>query len=94
MEISCIRTTVRTTIPLVWTGEALLWKLHVAEVQPSGRQGNTVRTWLKSGKNFNEILESRSYSCLSGRLMPTVRTKPMFIKPDAHLNLQPINRGP
>jgi hypothetical protein len=24
-------------------------------VRPSGRQDNTVRTWLKSGKNFCEI---------------------------------------
>jgi hypothetical protein len=55
MEISCIWSTVRTTITLVRTREALIWKLYAAEVWPSGRQGNTVRTWLKSGKNFSKI---------------------------------------
>jgi len=54
----------------------------------------TVRTRLKLGKNCSEILESRSHSCSSRRLMSTVRTAPRFIKPDAHLSLQPINRGP
>jgi hypothetical protein len=42
MEITCIRSTVWTTIPLVQTREALIWKLLAAEVQPSGRQGTTV----------------------------------------------------
>jgi hypothetical protein len=58
METACIRSTVRTTIPLVRTHEALVWKLLTAEVRPSGRQGNTIWTQLKSGKNFSEILES------------------------------------
>jgi hypothetical protein len=73
---------------------SLNMKLRVAEVRPSGRQGNTVQMWLKSGKNFSVILESRSHNCLSGRLMSTVRMPPRFIKLDAHFNLQPINRGP
>jgi hypothetical protein len=94
MEIACNRSTVQTTIPLVWMREALIWKLRAAEVRPSRRQDNTVRTRLKSGKNFSEIVESRSHSCPSGRLMSTVLTTPRFFKPDAHLNLQPINRGP
>jgi hypothetical protein len=72
MEIPCIRSTVRTTIPLVWTHEALIWKLLVAEVRPSGRQGNTIRMLLKTGKNCSKIFESRSHSCLSGRRMTTV----------------------
>jgi len=54
----------------------------------------TVRTRLKLGKNFNEILESRSHSCPFGRLMSTVQTTPRFIKPDDYLNQRPINRGP
>jgi hypothetical protein len=94
MEIACIWSTFRKTIPLVWTREALIWKLRAVEVRPSGRQGNTVRTWFKLGKNFSEILESRSHSCLSGRPMTTLRTGPRFFKPNVHLNLQPINRGP
>jgi len=49
---------------------------------------------LKSGKNFSEILERRSHSCSSGSLMSTVQMAPWFFKPDAHLNLEPINRGP
>jgi len=32
MEIVCIRSTVQTTIPLVRTHEALVWKLLAAEV--------------------------------------------------------------
>jgi len=78
MEIVCIRSTVRTTIPLVRTYEALIWKLRTTKVRPSGRQGNTVRTRLKSRKNFNEILESRSHSCSSGCPMTTVQTTPRF----------------
>jgi hypothetical protein len=57
MEIARIRSTVRTTILLVRTREALVWKLLAAEVQPSRRQGTTVRTRRKSGKNFNKIFE-------------------------------------
>jgi hypothetical protein len=67
MEIACIKSIVRTTIPLVLNREVLIWKLRATELQLSGRQGNTIRTRLKSGKNFCEILESRSHSCLSGR---------------------------
>jgi hypothetical protein len=55
MEIACIRSTVSTTIPLVQTLEALVWKLLVAEVRPFGRQSITARTQLKIGKNFSEI---------------------------------------
>jgi hypothetical protein len=55
MEIAYIRSTVRTTIPLVRTREALIWKLLAAEVLPFGRHGNIVRIWLKLGKNFSEI---------------------------------------
>jgi hypothetical protein len=94
MEIVCIGSTVRTIIPLVRTRETLIWKLRTAKVRSSGRQGNTVQTRLKSGKNFSEILESRSHCCPSECPMTTVRTAPRFIKPDAYLNQQPINRGP
>jgi len=52
---------------LVQTREALIWKLRAAEVQLSGRQGNTVRMRLKTGKNFSESLGSRSHNCPSGR---------------------------
>jgi len=55
MEIPYIRSAVRTTILLVRTREALVWKLLAAEVRQSGRQDTTVRTRLKIGKNFNEI---------------------------------------
>jgi hypothetical protein len=44
MEIACIKLTVLTTIPLVRTHEALIWKLRAAEVRPFGQQGNTIRT--------------------------------------------------
>jgi len=94
MEIACIWSTIRTTILLVWTREALIRKLPVAKVRPSRWHGNTVQERLKSRKNFSEILESRSDSCPSGRLMSTVQTAPRIFKPNAYLNLQPINRGP
>jgi hypothetical protein len=78
MEIACIRSTVWMTIPLVQMRKPLIWKLRAAEVRPSGRQGNTVRTRLKSGKKFSKILESRSHSCPSGCHMTTIRTAPRF----------------
>jgi hypothetical protein len=55
MKIVWIRSTVRTAIPLVWTRKAFIWKLLAVKVRPFGRQGTTVRTQLKSGKNFSEI---------------------------------------
>jgi hypothetical protein len=55
MEIVCIRSTVRTIEPLVQTRQPLIWKLRAAKVRLSGRQDNTVRTRLISGKNFCEI---------------------------------------
>jgi hypothetical protein len=55
MEIACIRSTIWTTILLVRTREALVWKLLAVEVRPFERQGITVWTWLKTGKNFSEI---------------------------------------
>jgi hypothetical protein len=57
MEIVCIRSTVWTTIPLVRMREALVWKLLAAEVWLTEQQGTTVRTRLKTGKNFREIFE-------------------------------------
>jgi len=78
MEITCIRSIVWTTIPLVRTHEGLIWKLLVVEVRPSERQGNTIRMRLKLGKNFSEILESRSHSCPSGRPMTSVWMAPRF----------------
>jgi hypothetical protein len=96
MEIACIRSTVRTTIPLIRTHEALVWKLLAAEVRPSGQQGTTIWTRLKSRKNFSEIfgkpiaqlsVQTPYDYCPDG-------TNLGFIKPDAHLNPQPINRGP
>jgi hypothetical protein len=37
MEIACIRSAVWTTIPLVQTREASIWKLLAADMRPSGR---------------------------------------------------------
>jgi hypothetical protein len=47
MEIASIKSNVQTTIPLVQTREALVWKLLAVEVRPSRRQGTTVWTRLK-----------------------------------------------
>jgi hypothetical protein len=45
-------------------------------------------------KEFLRNLESRSHSCPSGRFISTVQMAPRYFMPHAHLNLQPINRGP
>jgi hypothetical protein len=52
MEIVCIKSTVRTTILLVQTREAFIWKLLAANVRLSGRQGTTVWTRLRNRKEF------------------------------------------
>jgi hypothetical protein len=49
---------------------------------------------LKQERSSAKFSEFRSHSCLSGWTMTTVRTAPSFIKPDAHLNYYPINKGP
>jgi len=55
MEIACIISTIRTTILLVRTREASIWKLLAVNVRPSGRQGNTVRSGSQTEKIFSEI---------------------------------------
>jgi hypothetical protein len=52
LEIVCIRSTVQTTILLVRMHEAFIWKLLAANVRPSERQGNTVRTRPSNRKDF------------------------------------------
>jgi hypothetical protein len=95
LEIACIKSAIRTTIPLVWTREAFIWKLLAMEVRSSGRQGITVRTRFKNRKEFQR--NSREVDCIAVRLdgprLPSGQ-RLGFIKPDAQLNLQPINRGP
>jgi hypothetical protein len=49
---------------------------------------------LKQVRFSVKFSEFRSHSCPDGHPMTTVRTAPSFIKPDSHLNYQPINRGP
>jgi hypothetical protein len=63
-----------------------------ATVRTTGH--NYLDTAFKHERSSAKFLEFRSQSCSSGRSMTTVRTVPSFIKPDAHLNCQPINRGP
>jgi hypothetical protein len=70
------------------------------EITCSGRA--TVRTTghhrpdeaLKQEIFSAKFLEFQMHSYLFGRPMTTVWTAPSFIKLDAHLNCQPINRGP
>jgi hypothetical protein len=66
MEIECIRSTVQTTYPMFRTHQGLIWKLRATKVQPSGRQGNTVRTRLNSGKNLCAVVRSDAL-CLPSR---------------------------
>jgi hypothetical protein len=51
-------------------------------------------TALKQERSSAKFLEFQSHICPSGWPMTTVRTAPSFIKLDAHLSPQPINRGP
>jgi hypothetical protein len=81
--------------PLVWTLESLIWKLLATDMRPSGRQCLTVQTRLSYMKDFQRKSQKFwSHSCPSGRLRFTVRTASVHITAVAHLNPQPINRGP
>jgi hypothetical protein len=63
-----------------------------ATVRTTGR--HHLDAVLKQERYSAKFSEFRSHSCPSERPMTTVRTAPSFIKPDAYLNCQPINRGP
>jgi hypothetical protein len=94
MKIACITSTVGTTILLVRTRETSIWKLLAAgraTVRTTGQHRPDVG--LKQERYSAKFSKFRSHSCPSGRPMTTFRTGPSFIKPDAHLNCQPINRG-
>jgi hypothetical protein len=52
IEIAFKRSAVRTTILLVLTREASIWKLLASNVRPSGLQGNTIQTRLSNRKDF------------------------------------------
>jgi hypothetical protein len=96
MEIACFwRSTIRTAIPLGPNARSLIWKLLAADVRPFGWQCLTVRMRLLNRKDFQwKSQKFWSYSCPSGLLMSTVRTGSVLITAVAHLNPQPINRGP
>jgi hypothetical protein len=95
MEISCWRLTVRTAIPHGPDARSLIWKLLSADVRPSGWQCLTVRTRLSNRKDFQrKSLKFWSHSCLSGQPMSTVLAVSIYFTEVAHLNPQPINRGP
>jgi hypothetical protein len=49
---------------------------------------------LKQERSSVKFLKFRSHSCPSRRPMTTIQTGANFIKLDAHLNCQPINKGP
>jgi hypothetical protein len=58
MEIVCSRSPFRMAILLVRMLEALTRKLLAANVRPSGRQGNTVRTRLSNRKDFQQYSQN------------------------------------
>jgi hypothetical protein len=78
MKFACIRSTVRTTIPSVWTCESLVWKILAAEVRLPGRRGLPFGRGSKQERISAKFLESRSHSCPSGRPMNTFWTAPRF----------------
>jgi hypothetical protein len=56
MEITCSKSTVRTTIPPVRTHEAFIRKLLAAEVRPSGRGSEAVAVCVVAALNLKSIL--------------------------------------
>jgi len=94
MEITCSRSPVRSAILLVRTREAFITKLLTADVRPVQMTvPNRPDAGLKQERSSAKFSKFRSHSCLSGWPMTTVQKTPSFIKPDAHLSPQPINRG-
>jgi hypothetical protein len=80
---------------LVRMRESLIWKLLAVDMRPSGRQCLTVRKRLSNRKDFQlKYHKFWSHSCPSGWLRFTVRTASVHNTVVAHLNPQPINRGP
>jgi hypothetical protein len=75
--------------------EASIWKLLAPDVRPSGRQGTTIRTRLRNRKEFQQNSRTINHTVvrLNDPCLPSGR-RLVFVKPDAHLNRQPINRGP
>jgi len=72
MKIACIRSTVQTTDVMVRMRQSLIWKLCAIKVRPSGRQGNTIQTWLNSGKNFSEFWKAdRTVVCPEDLCLPS-----------------------
>jgi hypothetical protein len=78
MEIACIRSTVRTTIPLVRTCKAFIWKLLEWKCDRQDDRAPPSECGSNQERISAKFLESRSHSCPSGRPMTTVRTGPRF----------------
>jgi hypothetical protein len=74
MEITCIRSAVRTTVPLVQTCDCPDDKAHRPDVA------------LKQERSSAKFLEFQLHGCPSGQPMTIVQTAPSYIKPDSHLN--------
>jgi len=95
MEIACSRSPVWTAIPLGPDAQSLS-----KEITCSGRAtvwitvSHRPDAALKQERFSAKISKFWSHSCPSERPMTTVRMAPSFIKPDAQLSPQPINRGP
>jgi hypothetical protein len=80
MEIECIKSTVRTTIHLVRTHEASIWKLRAAEVWLSGRQGSWLITQLsvRTGPRFYQarhLVENSKNSILNSLVLKELYCK-------------------
>jgi hypothetical protein len=85
----------RRLSPLVQKRKSLIWKLLTTNVRPSGQQCLTVLTRLSNRKDFQRKSQKFwSYNCLSVWLRFTIWTTSIHITAVAHLNHQPINRGP
>jgi len=76
--------------------DARLLKARITiQISPSTRQSTSVRTRLLNRKDFSAKFLENPVAQLSVRTaMPTVQTVPIYIFPNAHLSLQPINKGP
>jgi hypothetical protein len=82
-----IRSAVRTTILPIRTREASIWNYLQRTCDCPDNRATLPRRSSQTRKIFSEI-----FRILVVQL--SIRTMPSFIKPDAHLNCLPINRGP
>jgi hypothetical protein len=88
---ACWRSTVRMTIPLGPDARSLIWKLLATDMRLSGRHSHTVQMQLSNRKDFQRKSQKLCRIVVRPDGGPE---SSVLITTIAHLNPQPINRGP